>query len=126
MYDGKLNKSKVDAIIAFYYEGSGYMLVDEHGKVLDVPGNVSESPDGKIIFCTNTDLVAGFSTNGYCFLKKDTEGYLQKLCEVLPQDHGLNKATWISDKEVIAEKETIDENMEPTYTFVKIILKENK
>lgn len=126
IYDGKLSKSEINCIEALYYEGSSYFLADKFGFVIEVTGKPIEAPDGRHLFCTNTDLVAGFSSNGFGIIVLDERGNASKLCEVLPEDYGLNSAVWISDSEIAAEKETIDENMESTYTFVKITLKENK
>lgn len=125
MYDGKLPKSKIDGIMAYYYEGASYFLVDENGNTQEVPGEPVESPDGRSIFCSRTDLVAGYSTNGFCLLRKDSDNYLQKICEVLPENYGLNKVVWISDDQLIAEKEMMNEEMESVYTYVKLIFRNN-
>ncbi|MFZ5552085.1 MAG: hypothetical protein ACOZCO_03140 [Bacteroidota bacterium] len=103
IYDGKLKLSGIDCICAMYYEGRSYFLADASGTIFEVCGYPEESPDGKHLFCSNTDLVAGFSANGFNILEVKN-GILVRKCEVFPEDYGLEMARWIGNDVIIAKK----------------------
>jgi hypothetical protein len=107
------------AVAISYYEGSGYLLVDQQsgGQTL-VWGAPVASPNKQWLACSSADLVAAFDPNGLQLLKKNG-GKWEMVGELNLEKWGPESVGWLDDHTLLIRQQRMNENMEPTYQYVK-------
>ncbi len=96
------------SIVVQWSEGIGYKLINySTGEVTNLFGRPYFSKNGQYVISVNTDLEAGYSSNGFQ-LFENKHGNLIHLGNYEPNEWGPVKAKWIEENKLILENETID------------------
>lgn len=105
-----------------YYEGSGYLLVNQQtGEKINTWAPPVISPDKKYILCPSKDLEAGFDNNGFELLSYNN-GKIDSLGEIALTKWAPGRIKWIDNTTLVAEYVTVNEQMQEQVRPVKLVM----
>lgn len=80
------------------------------------------SPDKRHVVAFSCDLEAGFMPNGIQLFQINSE-HIEKVFEKEIDDWGPEKIKWESDTSLVIKRLRLDENMQPKYDYLRLLLK---
>lgn len=102
------------------YEWFSYDLVSKTtGEVESTIGLPQLSPDGKYFICSNSDLIAGFTDNGF-ELYEYRQGKIRKVDGRLLEKWGPDVIKWKSADQLLAHMLIVNQDMEETSRYVRL------
>jgi hypothetical protein len=102
------------------YEWFSYDLVSKAtGEVKSTIGLPQLSPDGKYFICSNSDLIAGFTDNGF-ELFEYKQGKIREVDGRLLEKWGPVEIKWKSADQLLAHMLIVNQDMEETSRYVRL------
>ena len=121
-YLGNLKDISQWLVVIYYYEGWGYLMIDQRtGEKKEVYGIPAISPDKKKFICSSADLIADYNYNGLQLFKVNKKG-IELEWERKLTKWGPEKLVWETKNSILAEQIVLDSAFKEHTKYVRMTL----